>query len=77
MRSTSTQVFQLLAWYAFTYCLFAGALLTADAVSVALRYQKTGQNEFVLYSLGWNQRDDGGTCRSDADWVWKYPNLGL
>jgi hypothetical protein len=38
--------------------------------------------KFVLYSVGWNEKDDGGTValtkegnvdRDNGDWVWKYP----
>jgi len=46
-----------------------------------LRYRRVSDNEFVLYSIGWNERDDGGqivwatgpTPRQDldkGDWVW-------
>ncbi len=45
-----------------------------------LRYRRTGDGSFVLYSIGWNERDDGGTpvFNSDGsvdlekgDWVWQ------
>jgi tetratricopeptide (TPR) repeat protein len=39
--------------------------------------------QFVLYSVGWNEKDDGGTVSlypsgkmarlDDGDWVWRYP----
>jgi len=46
-----------------------------------LRYRQTGADQFVLYSVGWNEIDDGGTIawiegrtpRQDlerGDWVW-------
>lgn len=48
-----------------------------------LRYQRPGEGRFVLYSVGWNEKDDGGivSLRADngrvdinqGDWVWKYP----
>ncbi len=49
-----------------------------------LRYKKTGPDAYVLYSIGWNQTDDGGEValksgsspRADdnaGDWVWQYP----
>jgi len=48
-----------------------------------LRYRRTGEGRFVLYSVGWNEKDDGGivSLRADSgrvdinqgDWVWKYP----
>jgi hypothetical protein len=52
-----------------------------------LHYRRTGDGKFVLYSVGWNEKDDGGTVvfRKDSfreyrsavdtdsgDWVWKY-----
>jgi hypothetical protein len=41
--------------------------------------------QFVLYSVGWNERDDGGVVvfnkgstqavnRDEGDWVWRYPS---
>jgi hypothetical protein len=49
-----------------------------------LHYRKTADGNFVLYSVGWNERDDGGILilkkgstpevdRDQGDWVWKYP----
>jgi len=45
-----------------------------------LNYRKTGES-FVLYSVGWNEKDDGGTPGvvdrngtpdwNDGDWVWQ------
>jgi hypothetical protein len=39
----------------------------------ALRYQRTQDSRYLLYSVGWNQRDEGG-LRANAveqgDWVW-------
>ena len=35
--------------------------------------------QFVLYSVGWNERDDGGVPGKtlfddkEGDWVWQYP----
>ncbi len=48
-----------------------------------LHYRRTPDGRFVLYSVGWNGKDDGGV-RSGAtafneqwlesgDWVWEYP----
>ena len=40
------------------------------------RYRKTGNDTFVLYSIGWNERDDGGVPggslydEKEGDWVW-------
>jgi len=43
-----------------------------------LRYRRTGDARFILYSIGWNQKDDGGVAATDkdhlnGDWVWQYP----
>jgi tetratricopeptide (TPR) repeat protein len=49
-----------------------------------LHYRRTDDGQFVLYSVGWNEKDDGGvvvfngkrTDRVDisqGDWVWRYP----
>ncbi len=46
-----------------------------------LKYHRTEDGQFVLYSVGWNEKDDGGSIvkkgsRMDVpqgDWVWKYP----
>jgi hypothetical protein len=47
-----------------------------------LHYRRTDDGRFVLYSVGWNEKDDGGTValkkdgridREQGDWVWQYP----
>jgi tetratricopeptide (TPR) repeat protein len=47
-----------------------------------LKYRRTSDGQFVLYSIGWNERDDGGvvgltkggaTDINQGDWVWRYP----
>ncbi|PYJ86285.1 MAG: hypothetical protein DME22_05895 [Verrucomicrobia bacterium] len=49
-----------------------------------LRYRHTDDGQFVLYSVGWNEKDDGGVIAYDqgktlilndnrGDWVWRYP----
>jgi len=44
-----------------------------------LKYRRTADGQFVLYSVGWNEKDDGGvpgkTLFDDkqGDWVWEYP----
>jgi hypothetical protein len=48
-----------------------------------LRYQLTNDGQFLLYSIGWNEIDDGGELaflasgrgqeKKDGDWVWRYP----
>jgi hypothetical protein len=50
-----------------------------------LHYHRTSDGQFVLYSVGWNETDDGGSVvfykgssdRVDinkGDWVWRYPS---
>jgi hypothetical protein len=49
-----------------------------------LKYRRTDDGQFVLYSIGWNEKDDGGTVTladskppsvnlDKGDWVWEYP----
>jgi Bacterial type II secretion system protein G. len=47
-----------------------------------LHYRRTEAGQFVLYSVGWNEKDDGGQVvlkpdgsedREKGDWVWQYP----
>jgi hypothetical protein len=41
-----------------------------------LRYRRTDDGKFLLYSIGWNEKDDGGALASDrqsGDWVWPFP----
>ncbi len=47
-----------------------------------LHYRRTEAGQFVLYSVGWNETDDGGQVaftksgsvdREKGDWVWQYP----
>ena len=47
-----------------------------------LHYRCTDAEHFVLYSIGWNEADDGGHVRTsksgsvdldNGDWVWRYP----
>ena len=49
-----------------------------------LHYRLNADGQFVLYSIGWNERDDGGVVvltkgstpvvnRDEGDWVWRYP----
>jgi hypothetical protein len=48
-----------------------------------LNYRRTANGKFVLYSVGWNEKDDGGVTttkkdgspdRDRGDWVLEYPN---
>ena len=49
-----------------------------------LKYRRTADGRFVLYSVGWNETDDGGVPAFESgpsagvdydhgDWVWTYP----
>jgi hypothetical protein len=47
-----------------------------------LKYRRTGDGQFLLYSVGWNEKDDGGQVEltkdgsvdfAKGDWVWRYP----
>jgi hypothetical protein len=48
-----------------------------------LHYRRTDDGQFILYSVGWNETDDGGKVvftnggkvvdRDKGDWVWQYP----
>jgi hypothetical protein len=38
-----------------------------------LKYHRTTDGRFVLYSIGWNEKDDGGVpgkTSAESDWVW-------
>jgi hypothetical protein len=42
------------------------------------KYRRSANGQFVLYSVGWNEKDDGGIPgkqlfdQSEGDWVWQY-----
>jgi hypothetical protein len=48
-----------------------------------LHYRRTDDGKFLLYSVGWNEKDDGGVVVlytgggavdvTKGDWVWQYP----
>jgi hypothetical protein len=47
-----------------------------------LHYRPTSDGRFILYSVGWNEEDDGGKVafkgrnnpdNNHGDWVWQYP----
>jgi len=49
-----------------------------------LHYRPTDDGHFILYSVGWNEKDDGGVVAltkggsvdvDSGDWVWRYPDL--
>jgi len=38
-----------------------------------VKYHRTAEGRFVLYSVGWNEKDDGGVPGKtglEGDWVW-------
>ena len=43
------------------------------------KYHRTDDGRFVLYSVGWDDKDDGGIAgktlfdEKQGDWVWEYP----
>jgi hypothetical protein len=50
---------------------------------VPLIYRRTPDGRFILYFVGWNEKDDGGTVLltqakqpssdlTQGDWVWQY-----
>jgi hypothetical protein len=59
--------------------------LPHDVITGApLIYRRTPDGQFILYSVGWNEKDDGGTIvlpggkdhkrdLTEGDWVWQYP----
>jgi hypothetical protein len=43
-----------------------------------LHYRREANGQFILYSIGWNEEDDGGLPVTffdlkQGDWVWQYP----
>jgi hypothetical protein len=55
------------------------AKLPHDAVGQPFKYRRTDDGKFLLYSVGWNETDDGGKATFDQngflestspDWVW-------
>jgi len=45
----------------------------------SFKYRRTDDGRFILYSVGWNEKDDGGVPgktmfdETEGDWVWEYP----
>jgi hypothetical protein len=49
-----------------------------------LHYRLTDDGQFIVYSVGWDEKDDGGSVvlnkgggvnQEKGDWVWRYPDL--
>jgi len=54
---------------------YAGTI-PVDIISGEPLHYGRREDGFSLYSLGWNERDDGGVVGdtvTDGDWVWSYP----
>jgi hypothetical protein len=59
------------------------AVLPHDIINgQPLKYRRTDNGRFILYSVGWNEKDDGGVVAMNkdkrqnvlqGDWVWQYP----
>jgi len=56
------------------------ARLPSDLLSgEPYKYRRTDDGQFTLYSVGWNEKDDGGVTgktfydEKHGDWVWQYP----
>ena len=47
--------------------------------AVEIRVARVEGDGYVLYSVGWNQQDDGGSPgktmfdEKDGDWIWQVP----
>ncbi|MBI2925680.1 MAG: hypothetical protein HYY24_08250 [Verrucomicrobia bacterium] len=61
---------------------FISQLPTDVITGETFKYRRTDDGRSVLYSIGWNEKDDGGTIAlnkdggmilKDGDWVWEYP----
>jgi hypothetical protein len=45
------------------------------------KYRRTNDGQFILYSVGWDEKDNGGTPGktlfdlNQGDWVWQYPAI--
>jgi hypothetical protein len=51
--------------------VFAEAIPTDVILGQPLHYHCENGEKFTLYSIGWNETDDGG--KAELDWVWQYP----
>ena len=52
---------------------YADALPRDIIQGQSFRYRRTADGAFSLYSVGWNEKDDGGIAAinpADGDWVW-------
>ena len=53
---------------------FVGKMPCDPVNGLPLRYVRKGEADYLLYSVGWNEKDDGGVrrkkYREEGDWVW-------
>jgi len=58
---------------------FAGKLPHDIISGQPLKYRRESQEHFILYSIGFDEKDDGGspatTYYGPGDWVWRYPKM--
>jgi hypothetical protein len=58
---------------------FMSALPKDVITGQVYKYRRNADGQFVLYSVGWNEKDDGGISgpqlfdEKAGDWVWSYP----
>jgi hypothetical protein len=58
---------------------FAAHLANDVITGDPFKYRRTDDGRFILYSVGWNEKDDGGVPgktlfdETEGDWVWEYP----
>ena len=58
---------------------FISALPNDVITGQPYKYRHNGDGKFVLYSVGWNEKDDGGITgpklfdEKEGDWVWSCP----
>ncbi len=59
---------------------FAAHLPNDVITGESFKYRRADDGRFVLYSVGWNEKDDGGVPgrtmfdETEGDWVWEYPS---
>ncbi len=60
---------------------FIGQLPNDLITGEPYKYQRSDADQFILYSVGWNEKDDGGTPGErlydsrDGDWIWDYSSV--
>jgi hypothetical protein len=59
--------------------MFISSLPDDPITGQPYKYRRSADGRFVLYSVGWNEKDDGGNSgpqlfdENEGDWVWSYP----